>query len=65
MPRLEEAPSPSTWRGNASPAQPQTGPVDENLSENAMCAIKEGREDHAAGRIYSLAEIKRELRIVY
>ena len=30
-----------------------------------MRAIKEGREDHAAGRIYSLAEIKRELGIEY
>ena len=63
MPRLEQVPSASTRKRNASTAQPQAAPVDGNQSENAMLAIKEGRKDHAAGRTYSLAEIKRELGI--
>lgn len=61
MPRLKEAPSVRT--SDASPVQTQAAPFDENLSQNAMRAIKEGRRDHAAGRTYSLAEIKRELGI--
>ena len=63
MPRLKESPSASTRTRDASPAQPQAAPVDGNLSENAMRAIEEGRKDHAAGRTYSLDEIKRELGI--
>ena len=63
MPRPTEAPSASTGTRDASPAQPEAGLADESLSESAMRAIKEGRWDHAAGRIFSLAEIKRELGI--
>ena len=61
MPRPGEAPSARTR--DASPAQPQAAPVEENLSANAIRVIKGGRKDHAAGRTYSLAEIKRELGI--
>ena len=63
MPRLREVPSASTRPRDASPAQSRVAPVDEILSEDAMRAINEGRKDHAAGRTYSLAEIKRELGI--
>jgi len=33
------------------------------LTEEEIRAIEEGREDHRAGRIFTLAEIKREFGI--
>jgi len=33
------------------------------LSEEAIHALEEGRADHAAGRTFTMAEIKRELGI--
>ena len=63
MPRLGEAPSASTRPCDASPGELQAAPDDQKLSETAMRAIEEGRKDHAAGRTYSLAEIRRELGI--
>lgn len=53
MPRPEEAP----------PVRPQAAPVDEELSEKAIRAIEEGGADHAAGRTFTMAEVKRELGI--
>lgn len=63
MPRLEEAPPARTRSRKVPPARPQTEPVDEELSEKAMRAIEEGRADHAAGRTFTLAEVKRDLGI--
>ncbi len=63
MPKLEEAPPAQTRRREVPPAPPQTEPVDEELSEKAMRAIEEGRADHAAGRTFTMAEVKRELGI--
>ena len=63
MPRLKEAPYARTRPREVPPARPQAAPVDEELSENAMRAIEEGRTDHAAGRTFTMAEIKRELGI--
>jgi hypothetical protein len=37
--------------------------VEEVLSEEAIRAIEEGRGDHAAGRTFTMAEIKRDLGI--
>ncbi len=45
------------------PARPQAGRAQEELSEEAVHALDEGRADHAAGRTFTMAEIKRELGI--
>lgn len=45
------------------PARPQASQAQEELSEEAIRALEEGRADHAAGRTFTLAEIKRELGI--
>ncbi|MXY23799.1 MAG: hypothetical protein F4Y45_04675 [Acidobacteria bacterium] len=39
----------------------RAGRSDEELSESAIHAIEEGRADHAAGRTFTLDQIKREL----
>ena len=44
-------------------AGPQASQADEELSEEAIRALEEGRADHAAGRTFTMAEIKRELGI--
>ncbi len=41
-------------------ARPQ---AEEELSKEAIRALEEGRADHAAGRNFTMAEIKRELGI--
>lgn len=62
MPRLEPAP-PARSR-KVPPVRPQPIPDDDAvLSEHAIRAIEEGRADHAAGRTFTMAEIKRELGI--
>ena len=38
----------------------RAGRAEEELSEEAIRAIEEGRADHAAGRTFTMAEIKRE-----
>lgn len=63
MPKLEEAPPARTRPRRVPPAPPQAEPVEEELSEKAMRAIEEGRTDHAAGRTFTMAEVKRELGI--
>lgn len=45
------------------PARPQASQAEEELSDEAIRALEEGRADHAAGRTFTLAEIKRELGI--
>ncbi|MCY4029305.1 MAG: hypothetical protein OXH75_23675 [Acidobacteria bacterium] len=45
------------------PARPPAGQAEEELSEEAIRALEEGRADHAAGRTFTVAEIKRELGI--
>jgi len=42
---------------------PQASQTEEELSEGAIRALEEGRADHAAGRTFTMAEIKRELGI--
>ena len=61
MPRIEQTP-PARSRKVPS-ARPQPIPDDEVLSDNAIRAIKEGRADHAAGRTFTMTEIKQELGI--
>ena len=63
MPKLEEAPPTRTRLPEVPPARPQAEPLDEELSEKAVQAIEEGRADHAAGRTFTMAEVKRELGI--
>ena len=45
------------------PARPQAGQPEEELSEEAIRALEEGRADHDAGRTFTMAEIERELGI--
>ena len=62
MPKPEEAPSArSRPRQGLARARPQADLAGEELSEEAIRAIDEGRADHAAGRTFTMAEIKREL----
>ena len=62
MPRLEKRPAPTRPR-EIPPVRPRTGRAEDELSEEAIRAIGEGRADHAAGRTFTLAEIKHELGI--
>ncbi len=62
MPRTNRIPSARPRvPESAPPAQPEPSPTEPMLSKDAISAIKEGRADHAAGRTFSMAEIKREL----
>ena len=63
MPRLEEVRPARTRPREVPPARPQAGRAEEELSEEAVRALEEGRADHAAGRTFTMAEIKRELGI--
>ena len=52
-------------RRSVTSARPRNVPEDdETLREDAVRAIEEGRADHAAGRTFTLTEIKKDLRIV-
>ena len=61
MPRLEEVRPARTGLREVPPSRPQAGRAEEELSEEAVRALEEGRADHAAGRTFTMAEIKREL----
>ena len=62
MPRIDQIPPARPCeRESAPPAPPEPSATETTLSEDAISAIKEGRADHAAGRTFSMAEIKREL----
>ena len=63
MPTLDDAQSAKPRAREVSPARKQAEPADEELSEKAIRAIEEGRADHAAGRTFTIAEIKRDLGI--
>ena len=43
--------------------EPQASLAEEELTEEAIRALEEGCADHAAGRTFTMAEVKRELRI--
>lgn len=60
--RLEEGRSVPTPL-EVPPARSRAGRAEEELSEAAIRAIDEGRADHAAGRTFASAEIKREFGI--
>ena len=62
MARLEQIPTKIRPREVAS-SRRHLVPDDEELSDNAIRAIEEGRADHAAGRTFTMDEIKRELGI--
>ena len=63
MSRLEEGRPTPTRPREVPPARPRVDQVEEELSDEAIRAIEEGRADHAAGRTFTLAEIKREFGI--
>jgi hypothetical protein len=61
MPTIDRIPSASPRvREKAPSARPEPSGT-ETLSEDAISAIQEGRADHAAGRAFTLTQIKREL----
>jgi len=63
MPKLEGIPSARTRPRELPPARRRASRTEEELTEEEIRAIEEGREDHRAGRIFTLAEIKREFGI--
>ena len=63
MPRLERIPSARTRPSELPPARRRASRTEEELTEEAIRAIEEGRGDHRAGRVFTLAEIKREFGI--
>ena len=66
MSRLEQIPSttrPRKVEATQSPLVPDVPDDDEELTDTAIRAIAEGRADHAAGRTFTLIEVKRELGI--
>ena len=62
MPRIEQAPPARSRKVPAVRSQPIPDD-DEVLSDDAIRAIEEGRADHAAGRTFTMTEIKKELGI--
>lgn len=63
MARTAEIQSARLRPSAAPPERRRLNAADEALSADAVRAIEEGRADHAAGRTFTLAEIKRELGI--
>ena len=64
MPGSAEA-SVRIHRRSVTPAHTRSVPEDdETLRGDAVRAIEEGRADHAAGRTFTLPEIKKDLGIV-
>ena len=62
MPRIEQVPPARSSKVLAVHPQPIPDD-DEVLSDDAIRAIEEGRADHAAGRTFTMTEIKKELGI--
>ena len=62
MPRTDQMSSarPRSRRG-ASVVRSEPVATETELNEYAIRAIEEGRADHAAGRKFTMAEIKQEL----
>ena len=63
MPKLEGMPPTRTRPRELPPTGRQASPIEEELTEEEIRAIEEGRADHRAGRSFTLAEIKREFGI--
>ena len=63
MPKLEEVRPAGTRSREIPPTRPQASRAEEELSEEAIRALDEGRADHDAGRTFTMAEIKHELGI--
>ncbi len=63
MSKVEETASIQTRSSDVRTAQSHTVPPSEELTERAIRGIEEGRADHAAGRTFTMAEVKREFDI--
>ena len=63
MPKPEEVPSARTRPRELPPSRRRASRTEEELTEEAIRAVEEGRADHNAGRTFTLTEIKRELGI--
>lgn len=63
MPKPEGRPSVRTRPREVPPAHRRASRTEEELTEEEIRAIEEGRADHRAGRNFTLAEIKREFGI--
>ena len=63
MPKLEGIPSARTSPRELPPARRRASRIEEELTEEEVRTIEEGRADHRAGRTFTLAEIKREFGI--
>ena len=62
MPRIEQiSPERPRSRKSGPDVRPEPVATEMELSQDAASAIEEGRMDHAAGRKFTMAEIKREL----
>ena len=61
MPRTDQMSSARPRSRRGAPVRSEPIATETELSEDAIRAIEEGRADHAAGRKFSMAEIKREL----
>ena len=60
MPKLEGIPSAQTRPRELPPSGRRASLIEEELTEEEIREIEEGRADHRAGRHFTLAEIKRE-----
>ena len=63
MPKLEGTPSARFRPRELPPARRRASRTEDELTEEEIGAIEEGRADHRAGRVFTLAEIKREFGI--
>ena len=63
MPKLEGMPPARTRPRELPAAGRRASLIEEELTEEEIRAIEEGRADHRAGRHFTLAEIKREFGI--
>ena len=63
MPKLEGIPSARTRKRELPAARRRASRTEEELTEEEIRAIEEGRADHRAGRTFTLAEIKHEFGI--
>lgn len=60
MSKLQRVRSEEALPGELPPARPRGSRSEEELTDESIRAIEEGCADHRAGRVFTLAEIRRE-----